>query len=87
MSDNTQSDKVFLGSMNPSNGNYGGFKVNICLSDIPKSKIVKANNGKSYFTCFANELREPAEDRTHYLVVSTAPYNKKSDDDESKIPF
>ena len=88
MSDNQESDKIYLGSMTPSNGGYGGYKINICLSDIPKDKIVVGSNGKKYFTLFANELKEPAEDRTHYLVVNKAKYVPKVPvADEEDIPF
>lgn len=80
----SESTKIFIGSMNPSQGQYGGYKLNMCLSDVPEDRIVTSENGKRYLTFFANELRSPAEDRTHYLCLPAKAFKSSSD---SKPPF
>jgi len=77
-----KAEKIFLGSSKPSKGQYGGYIHNMCYDDIPEDKLTTAANGKRYFSFFQNELREPAEDRTHYLLFSD-PSNRP----EGKIPF
>jgi hypothetical protein len=45
--------------------------VSVCLSDIPKSEIVEAKNGKKYVNLVLDERRETGQyGETHMLYMS-----------------
>lgn len=45
--------------------------VSVCLSDIPKSEIVEAKNGKKYVNLVLDERREVGQyGETHMLYMS-----------------
>lgn len=45
--------------------------ISVCLSDIPKSKIVEAKNGKKYVNLVLDERREVGQyGETHMLYMS-----------------
>ena len=53
--------------------------LNICLSDIPKDKITKANNGKSYVSIIVDERREPDKfGNTHTMYISQTKEQRQS---------
>ena len=51
------------------------FFLNICLTDIPKSKVRIAKDGKQYINVVMVERKEPKHDKpkfkeTHFLAIS-----------------
>ena len=45
-------------------------KISICLSDLPKEKIVNTANGKKYVDLIVSERREPSKyGDTHTIYV------------------
>jgi hypothetical protein len=50
---------------------------NICLSDIPKDKIYKAKNGKSYTNITVTEMRDrDKNENTHTIYMSQSKEEK-----------
>jgi hypothetical protein len=55
--------------------------VSVCLSDIPKSKIVEAKNGKKYVNLVLDERREVGQyGETHMLYMSQTKEERQNKD-------
>ena len=55
--------------------------ISVCLSDIPKSKIVEAKNGKKYVNLVLDERREVGQyGETHMLYVSQTKEERQNKD-------
>lgn len=55
--------------------------VSICLSDIPKDRIVEAKNGKKYVNLVLDERREVGQyGETHMLYVSQTKEERQNKD-------
>ena len=55
--------------------------VSVCLSDIPKSKIVEAKNGKKYVNLVLEERREVGQyGETHMLYMSQTKEERQNKD-------
>ena len=54
--------------------------LNLCLSDIPKEAIKKADNGKSYTWVVIDSLREPTEKENVTVYMS-----QSKEDREAKV--
>lgn len=55
--------------------------VSVCLSDIPKSKIVEAKNGKKYVNLVLDERREVGKyGETHMLYMSQTKEERQNKD-------
>ena len=55
--------------------------VSVCLSDIPKGKIVEAKNGKKYVNLVLDERREVGQyGETHMLYVSQTKEERQNKD-------
>jgi hypothetical protein len=55
--------------------------VSVCLSDIPKSKIVEAKNGKKYVNLVLDERREVGQyGETHVLYMSQTKEERQNKD-------
>ena len=53
--------------------------ISLCLSDIPREKIKKAENGKMYANLILSERREKGKyDETHTLAVSKSPEEREA---------
>lgn len=58
--------------------------VSVCLTDIPKSKIVEAKNGKKYVNLVLDERREVGQyGETHMLYMSQT--KEQRENKEKKI--
>ena len=64
-------EKIYIGKGQVI-GQYGTVRLNLCLSDIDKTPIFEAKNGKKYLNIYVNELREPDE-KGNTLSVYTLP--------------
>jgi hypothetical protein len=55
--------------------------ISVCLSDIPKSKIVEAKNGKKYVNLVLDERREVGQyGETHMLYMSQTKEERQNKD-------
>lgn len=55
--------------------------VSVCLTDIPKSKIVEAKNGKKYVNLVLDERREVGQyGETHMLYMSQTKEERQNKD-------
>jgi hypothetical protein len=55
--------------------------ISVCLSDIPKSKIVEAKNGKKYVNLVLDERREVGQyGETHVLYMSQTKEERQNKD-------
>lgn len=53
--------------------------ISICLSDIPKDKLKKANNGKIYVNLVVAEKKEPDQyENTHTVFVSRSKEEREA---------
>ncbi|MFZ4547725.1 MAG: hypothetical protein ACOYN4_09835 [Bacteroidales bacterium] len=58
------------------------YRFSICLSDLPKEKMKKANNGKIYINLVAGEKREP--DQYGQDVYVAVDHSKEERDANTK---
>ena len=62
-------EKIYLGKGRASD-EYDLINVSICLSDIPKDKIVTAKNKKKYLNITVARLKEPDKyNKTHTVYI------------------
>ncbi len=55
--------------------------ISVCLTDIPKSKIVEAKNGKKYVNLVLDERREVGQyGETHMLYMSQTKEERQNKD-------
>ena len=55
--------------------------ISVCLSDIPKSKIVEAKNGKKYVNLVLDERSEVGQyGETHMLYMSQTKEERQNKD-------
>jgi hypothetical protein len=91
------SEKIYIGR-GKKVGQYGTIGVSICIDDIPKEHITKANNGKRYLNLNISEKREVDQyGYTHTVSIDTwkpeaKPQLKPApappvDDDSFELPF
>jgi hypothetical protein len=83
-------NKIYLGKGRASD-EYDLINFSICLSEIPKNKIVTARNGKKYLSLTIARMKEPDKyNKTHTLYIDEykpqeQPVPEKEDD--SDLPF
>ena len=53
--------------------------LSICLSDIPKDKIKRADNGNAYVNLICSRRKEPdAYGNTHFIAISSTKEERES---------
>jgi hypothetical protein len=74
------SDKIYLGKGRASD-EYDLVNFSICLSDIPKEKIVTAKNKKKYLNLTVARMKEPDKyNKTHTVYIDDyKPKNESND--------
>lgn len=82
------SEKIYFGNAIET-GKFGGFKLNLCVTKIPKENIFKSDkNGHSYITCFMSPLKTPDDDRSHTLYLLPPNFQDNAEPTEDvEIPF
>ena len=77
-------EKIYLGKGRASD-EYDLINVSICLSDIPKDKIVTAKNKKKYLNITVARLKEPDKyNKTHTVYINEYKPETNSHD---ALPF
>jgi len=77
-------EKIYLGKGRASD-EYDLINVSICLSDIPKDKIVTAKNKKKYLNITVARLKEPDKyNKTHTVYIDEYKPETNSPD---ALPF
>ena len=69
--ENSMEERIYCGS-GKCFGQYGQIGIDICIDEIPKEFIKKANNGKSYVKL--NVCKKKSQDQygnSHYVAVNT----------------
>jgi hypothetical protein len=79
------SEKIYVGSGKKAE-KFDIVNISVCLTDIPKDKIKKADNGKSYVNLVVVAKKEVDKyGKSHYVAIDD--YKGGNNSQSSDLPF
>lgn len=78
-------EKIYLGKGRASD-EYDLINFSICLTDIPKEKIVTSKNKKKYLNLTIARMKEPDKfNKTHTVYIDT--YKSEQKHENNDLPY